>query len=57
MVALAPGDGLLCEKVSYDKFNHMPTTQHPIMLQLTLQQKEVDTFREVIVSYICKREI
>jgi len=33
-IALAPGDGLLCEKVAYDKYNELSTTKDPIMVKL-----------------------
>jgi len=54
---MAPGDGLLCEKVAYDKYNELPTTKDPIMLKLKLQKLEVDSFRDEIVQYIAEREI
>lgn len=56
-VALAPGDGLLCEKVAYDKYNDLPTTKDPIMLKLKVQKLEVDKFRDEILQYIAEREI
>jgi len=31
---LAPGDGLLLEKVGYDKYNTLSTTELPVMLKL-----------------------
>ena len=51
-IALAPGDGLLLEKVAYDKYNSLPMTKEPIYISLVSSLKEVDTFREGIVSYI-----
>jgi tRNA pseudouridine38-40 synthase len=38
MVCLAPGDGLLCEKVAYDKYNELTTTKEPIMVKLKIQK-------------------
>ena len=56
-VALSPGDGLLCERVAYDKYNHLPSTQQPVMIRTVAQQTEVDDYRKVLVSYIAQREI
>ncbi len=56
-VAMAPGDGLMLEKVGYDKYNTLPQTKEPVMLKLVSQKKEVDRFRDEIVQYIAKREI
>lgn len=56
-VALAPGDGLLLEKVAYDKYNTLHTTQEPIHIALVSATREVDTFREGLVSYIASREL
>ena len=56
-VALSPGDGLLLERVAYDKYNHLPSTQQPVMIRTVVQQKEVDEYRKVLLSYIAKREI
>ena len=56
-VALSPGDGLLLERVAYDQYNRMPTTQEPVMLKLVSQEEEVQKFREYVVSYIAKREL
>ena len=41
-VALAPGDGLMLEKVGYDKYNLLPETKDPVSLKLETQKKEVD---------------
>ena len=49
MVAIAPGDGLLCEKVAYDKYNGLPTTHEPVMVKLVKQQKEIDNFRDELL--------
>lgn len=56
-VALAPGDGLLCEKVAYDKYNELCTTKDPIMVKLKVQKLEIDQFRDEILEYIVEREI
>ena len=56
-IALAPGDGLLCEKVAYDKYNSLTSTHDPVMVKMTLQRQEIDTFRDEIVQYIAEREI
>lgn len=57
MVAIAPGDGLLCEKVAYDKYNALPTTHEPVMVKLVKQQKEIDNFRDELLQFIAEREI
>jgi hypothetical protein len=54
---LAPGDGLLCEKVAYDKYNEMTTTKEPIMVKLKVQKLEIDEYRDGLLQYICEREI
>jgi len=56
-VALAPGDGLLLEKVGYEKYNSLESTLEPIHVALVSARKEVDDFREDIVSYIASREL
>lgn len=33
-VVLAPGDGLMLEKVGYDKYNLLPETKQPVSLKL-----------------------
>ena len=48
-VAMAPGDGLMLEKVGYDKYNTLPQTKEPVMLKLVSQKHEVDRFRDGIV--------
>ena len=56
-VALSPGDGLLLERVAYDTYNHLPSTQLPIMIRTVAQKKEVDAYRNVLLSYIAEKEI
>ena len=56
-VALSPGDGLLLERVAYDNYNHLPTTQHPIMIRTVAQKTEVDEYRKTLLCYIAHREI
>lgn len=57
-VAVAPGDGLLLEKVCYDKYNEVnPNKKGDIMITLVSQVAEIQKFREEIVSHIAKREI
>ena len=53
---MAPGDGLLLEKVGYDKYNALSTTHEPVMLRLVSQKKEVDNFREELLCFIAQRE-
>jgi hypothetical protein len=57
MVAIAPGDGLLCEKVAYDKYNELPTTADPIMVKLKVQRLEIESYRDELLQYIGEREI
>lgn len=56
-VALCPGDGLLLEKVAYEKYNSLYTTEEPIHIALVSSRIEVDDFRKDIVSYIASREL
>lgn len=57
-VALAPGDGLLLEKVCYDKYNEInPQKKSDIMLTHVQQAKEIQEFREDIVKHIAQREL
>lgn len=56
-VALAPGDGLLCEKVAFEKYNSLPSTNEPIMLRKVTQKQELDEFRKQIISAMAQREI
>ena len=53
LVALAPGDGLMLEKVSYDRYNEFNTTKkNDIMIQRVTQTKELDEYRKMLVSHI-----
>ena len=56
-VSLAPGEGLLLEEVSYEKYNRMPATCTPIMIKLVCQKREIEAFRKEIVSFIARREL
>ena len=56
-VALSPGDGLLLERVAYDRYNHLPTTHDPVMIKTRKQKDEVDSYRKTLLSYIAEREI
>ena len=56
-VALSPGDGLLLERVAYDNYNHLPSTQQPVMIRTVAQKKEVQQYRDELLSYIAKKEI
>ena len=57
-VALAPGDGLLLEKVCYDKYNSLTNNKKgDIMLQKVTQQEEINLFREKILKHIAQREL
>jgi hypothetical protein len=57
-VALAPGDGLLLEKVCYDSYNMNNTEKKAdIMLTRVVQLNEVQAFREAIVAHIAAREL
>lgn len=56
-VALAPGDGLLLERVCYDKYNaNKKDKKNDIMIKTVLQTEEVKEFREMIIRHIAKRE-
>ena len=56
-VALSPGDGLLLERVAYDKYNTLPNTPEPVMIKFVSQEEEIFEYRKIIVSYIARREI
>lgn len=57
-VALAPGDGLMLERVAYDKYNeHTPNKKADVQIQLVTQTKEIEEYRKVLVSHIASREI
>ena len=56
-VALAPGDGLLLEKVCYDKYNKLPQTAEPIHIRFIKGEQEVDAFRNKMIGYIASREL
>jgi tRNA pseudouridine38-40 synthase len=55
-IALSPGDGLLLEKVAYDKYNYLPQTSAPIMISLVSTKKEIQDFRNDIAGFIAQRE-
>ena len=57
-IALAPGDGLMLEKVSYERYNEFNTAKkNDIMIQKVSQTEEIEVFRNHIVSHIAKREL
>lgn len=56
-IALSPGDGLLLEKVAYDKYNYLPQTTAPIHISLVSTKKEIEDFRNEIASFIAGREL
>ena len=57
-VALAPGDGLLLERVCYDKYNaNKKDIKNEIMIKYVAANQEVKEFREQLVRHIAKREI
>ena len=56
LIALSPGDGLLLEKVAYEKYNYLPQTTAPIMISLVSTKKEILDFRNEIAKFIAQRE-
>ena len=56
-MALSPGDGLLLEKVAYEKYNELTTTHSPIMITQISTKAEVIDFRNEIARFIASREI
>ena len=57
-MVLSPGDGLLLEKVGYDKYNSIKQDKKSeIMIRLVTQNEEIKTFREGIIEHIARREI
>jgi hypothetical protein len=57
-IALAPGDGLMLEKVDYGRYNEFNTTKkNDVMLQRVSQTEELTRYREALVSHIAAREI
>ena len=58
LVALAPGDGLMLEKVAYDTYNQFNTAKKAgIHLNLVKQQDEVKEYRKNLVAHIAAREL
>jgi len=58
LVALAPGDGLMLERVCYDRYNeHNTAKKGDVMIQRVEQTKELEEYREQIVAHIAKREL
>lgn len=58
LIALSPGDGLMLEKVAYDKYNEFNTQKKAdIMIQRQTQTDELNDFRKLLVSHIAKREL
>jgi hypothetical protein len=56
-VALAPGDGLLLERVCYDKYNAFKREKkNDIMVKYVHQTHEIKAFREELVKHIARRE-
>lgn len=56
-IALAPGDGLMLEKVCYDSFNKSNKKKDEIRLTLVTQKEEQEKFREGIISHMLKSEV
>ena len=58
LVALAPGDGLMLEKVAYDKYNeHNTEKKSEIMIQRVTQTNELVEYRKLLVCHIAQREL
>lgn len=56
-VALAPGDGLLLERVCYDKYNtNKKDLRNEIMVKYVATVQEIKEFRENLVRHIATRE-
>jgi len=57
-VALAPGDGLMLEKVAYDRYNEFNTAKkNDIMVQKVDQTTEIEDYRKLLVSHVAQREL
>eukprot|EP00997_Jenningsia_sp_PLL12_P008136 NODE_485_length_1697_cov_106.109830_g403_i0.p1 GENE.NODE_485_length_1697_cov_106.109830_g403_i0~~NODE_485_length_1697_cov_106.109830_g403_i0.p1 ORF type:complete len:146 (+),score=44.46 NODE_485_length_1697_cov_106.109830_g403_i0:1107-1544(+) len=56
-IALAPGDGLMLEKVCYDSFNRSNKCKEGIELKLVEQKEELEAFRITIVQHMIKQEV
>lgn len=57
-VALAPGDGLMLERVAYDRYNEFNAAKKSdIMVMRVNQTEEIESYRKSIVSHIAKREL
>lgn len=57
-VALAPGDGLMLERVAYDRYNEFNTAKkQDVMIQLVQQTEEIEQYRRKLVSHIAQREL
>jgi hypothetical protein len=57
-VALAPGDGLMLERVAYDRYNDFNNDKkNEIMVQRVNQTNEIEKYREQLVAHIAQREL
>mmetsp|Transcript_7019 Transcript_7019/g.11790 ORF Transcript_7019/g.11790 Transcript_7019/m.11790 type:complete len:182 (-) Transcript_7019:655-1200(-) len=58
LVALAPGDGLMLERVNYDRYNEFnDNKKSEVMIQREKQTEEIEGYRKQIVSHIASREL
>lgn len=57
-VALAPGDGLMLERVAYDRYNEFnKLKKQDVMIQLVQQTEEIEEYRKQLVSHMAQREL
>jgi hypothetical protein len=58
LIALSPGDGLMLEKVGYDRYNEFNVhKKSDIHIQRQTQTDELTEYRKLLVSHIAKREL
>ena len=56
-IVLAPGDGLLLERVNYEKLNETKPNSPDIVITSTSQLEEIADYRKALVKHIFKREL
>lgn len=58
MVCLAPGDGLMLERVAYDRYNEREVKiKNDVGIKLVIQTNEIEEYRKHLVSHIAQREL
>ena len=57
-VCLAPGDGLMLERVAYDRYNEFQSNKkNDVMVQKVTQTQEIEAYRKDLVAHVAQREL